>query len=186
MSALMRPSTDQADMSRTQRSIQARRVSGTLEQLRTHGTFDHLDFGKARVGRITHRIHGHHQRTYRFVHDLDADAVTIPSLLPATLPPALHREVRCVLRPIVSHGVRDGMRLDPEKGELRVFQSRGSLTLSITIRNDAYEYCTDHLIRLADDVLRALLGESAAVSDSSSRNSDIAHRTIAPTSSPMR
>ncbi len=150
---------DSLEVSRPQRTLRARRVSETLEQLLGHGMFGHLDLGKARVGRITHRIHGHHERAYRFVLDFDADAVTIPSLLPATLPPSLHRELRCVLRPILANGLKEHIRVDPEKGELRVFQNRGSLTLSITVRNDAYEYCTDQLIRLADEVLAALLRE---------------------------
>lgn len=175
---------DSLEVSRSQRTLRARRVSETLEQLQGRGTFGHLDLGKARVGRITHRIHGHHERAYRFVLDFDADAVTIPSLLPATLSPSLHRELRCVLRPILSNGLKEHIRVDPEKGELRVFQNRGLLTLSITVRNDAYEYCTDQLIRLADEVLAALLREQRE-STSAGRVASMDRRSLERASSTL-
>lgn len=177
---------DSLEVSRSQRTRRSRRVSETLEQQLARGTFDRLDLGKARVGRITHRIYGHHDRAYRFVLDFDADAVTIPSLLPATLPPSLHRELRCVLRPTLSNGVKERVRLDPEKGELRVFQSRGLLTLSVTVRNDAYEYCTDQLIKLADEVFKALLAEQKHADESARRVATVERRSAEQPSSSMR
>jgi len=48
--------------------------------------------------------------------------------------------------------------LDPEKGELRTFVKHGSLTISITVRNDAYEYCAEYLVELAAEVLNAYAG----------------------------
>lgn len=176
---------DSLEASRSQRTRRSRRVSETLEQLLARGTFGHLDLGKARVGRITHRIHGHHDRAYRFVLDFDADAVTIPSLLPAALPPSLQRELRCVLRPILSNGVKERVRLDPEKGELRVFQSRGLLTLSVTVHNDAYEYCTDQLVKLVDEVLKALRAERDNADESTRRVASIERHSVARASSSM-
>lgn len=148
-------STESQGDSRTQRSKLARRISHTLEEFLVQRAFQHLHLGKVRVGRLTHRILWHQDRVYRFVVDFDAGAVTIPSLLPATLSPQLLRELRGSLRPVSSSGSCERTQLDPEKGELRVFLKHGSLTLSITVRNDAYEYCTQQLVRLADDVLKS-------------------------------
>lgn len=152
--------TETTEVSRTQRSTLTRRVNCTLEQMLEQRTFHDLELGKARVGRITHRIHWHHDRMHRFVLDFDAGAVTIPSLLPTSLPPALLREIRCFIRPVCANATRERIQLDADKGELRMFEKHGSLTVSITVRNDAYEYCTGQLIRLAQDVLR-ILNESA-------------------------
>ena len=135
------------------RSSQGRRVTDTLEKYLRQGEFRQLQLGKLRVGRMTHRVLWHHDRMYRFVLDVDAGAVIFPSLLPATLPPQLIRELRGFLRP-------DG-GIEREFGELRVFVQHGALTLSVTVTNDAYEYCTNHLVRLADRVLGSFLEQPA-------------------------
>jgi hypothetical protein len=135
------------------RSSLGRRVTDTLEKYLRQGEFRALQMGRLRVGRMTHRVLWHHNRAYRFVLDVDAGAVIFPSLLPATLPPQLLRELRCFLR-------ADG-GIEREFGELRVFVQHGALTLSVTVANDAYEYCTNHLVRLADRVLGSFLEQPA-------------------------
>ena len=152
--------TETPAVSRTQRLTLTRRVNGTLEQMLEQRTFRDLELGKARVGRITHRIHWHHDCSHRFVLDFDAGAVSIPSLLPTSLPPTLLREIRGFLRPTCASAAKERAQLDADKGELRMFEKHGSLTVSITVHNDAYEYCTDQLIQLAQEVLR-IFRESA-------------------------
>jgi hypothetical protein len=140
-----------------------------LEQFVAQGVFQHVDAGQLRVGRLTHRILWHHNRVHRFVLDFDAGAVTIPSLLPATLPPRLVRELRCILRQSPSSSLAERAQLDPDKAELRIFMKHGSLTFSMTVRSDCYEYCTGQLVRLADEVLGTLLQEQAYVAKEISR-----------------
>ncbi len=147
------PTTATPNVSRTHRSTLTRRVNDTLEQLLAQRVFHQLELGKARVGRITHRLHWHRDGIHRFVLDFDAGAVSIPSLLPTNLPPALLREIRSFIRPVCANSAKERSQLDPDKGELRTFEKHGSLTVSITVRNDAYEYCTDQLVRLANQVL---------------------------------
>ena len=133
------------------------------------GVFHHVDAGHLRVGRLTHRILWHHDHLHRFVLDFDAGAVTLPSLLPATLPPRLVRELRSIMRQASSSLPRERSQFDPDKAELRVFMKHGSLTFSMTARNDCYEYCTEQLIGLADGVLRTLFEEQACVDREISR-----------------
>ncbi|HEY4368922.1 MAG TPA: hypothetical protein VGN07_16930 [Steroidobacteraceae bacterium] len=146
---------------RSHRSQVVRRVNDVLESFVQQGVFQQVHFGKVRVGRMTHRVLWHHNRLYRFVLDLDAGAVMFPSFLPATLPPQLLRELRCFLRPVPAHGCGDRNQLDPEKGELRVFVQHGTLTLSITVTRDAYEYCMEQLVRFADGILNSFLEQPA-------------------------
>jgi hypothetical protein len=131
----------------------ARRVTDALERFHWQGEFRQLHLGRLRVGRMTHRVLWHHDRVYRFALDVDAGAVMFPSLLPATLPPQLLRELRAFLRP-------DG-GIEREFGEVRVFVQHGALSLSVTVANDAYEYCTNHLVRMADRVLSSFLEQPA-------------------------
>ena len=142
--------------SRTYRTTVSRRVSHVLEQLLSIRAVERLELGKVRLGRMTHRIHWQRSRDYRFVLDFDAGAVTIPSLSPGTAPQQLLQDLKTFLRPATA-GERT--LLDPEKGELRMFIKHGSLTLCIIVHKDAYEYCTEYLVNLANEVLSASVGQ---------------------------
>ena len=139
---------------RTYRTTLTQRLNRTLARLLLRHAVEHIELGKARVGLITHRIHWHRHRAYRFVLDFDAGAVSIPSLAPGSPPQELLRELRNVMRPVANATI-ERESLDPEKGELRTFVKHGSLTISITVRNDAYEYCAEYLVALASEVLNA-------------------------------
>jgi hypothetical protein len=158
---------DTQSKGRAHRLQVARRVSEVLDGLLQRGTFQQVLFGKVRVGRVTHRVLWLQGRVYRFTLDLDAGAVMFPALLPATapvaMPPQLPRELKAFLRPVAAGAVRDANQIDPGKGELRVVMLHGSLTLSITVRDDAYEYCTEQLVRTADAVLTVFLDQPAYV-----------------------
>jgi hypothetical protein len=140
------------ERNRPARSTVTRRVNDTLRALLDQAAFRQLELGKARVGRVIHRIFWHYDRSYRFILDFDASAVTMPSLMRAT--PQLVRELQGQARSLGS-GYFDGCEaLDPTKGELRVFTRRGSLTLSVTVLDNEFEYCTGYLINLADIAVR--------------------------------
>jgi hypothetical protein len=143
-----------ADFTRSQpaRSTVTRRVNDTLRALLAQSAFGHLELGKARVGRVTNRIFWHDERSYRFIIDFDAGALTMPALMRAT--PQVVRELQAQARS-TGTGCFDGCAgLDPTKGELRVFSLRGSLTLSVTVLDNAFEYCTEYLINLARTAIR--------------------------------
>jgi len=123
-----------------------RRVTMALQGLLRRGNLQGLKLGKKmRDGRITHQVQWRHHRSYRFVVDMEANAIVLPAILPATLRPQLTRDVHAFLR---SEGC-----LDPHRGELRMFVKHGALTLSVTFPNVEYEDCTEYLVRLADRVL---------------------------------
>jgi hypothetical protein len=149
---------------RTYRTTLTQRLNRTLARLLLRHAVEHVELGKARVGLITHRIRWHRNHAYRFVLDFDAGAVSIPSLAPGSPPQDLLRELRNVMRPAANGPISNGTAangtaeresLDPEKGEVRTFVKHGSLTISITVRNDAYEYCAEYLVELAGEVLNA-------------------------------
>jgi hypothetical protein len=149
--ALLEPTAGLPGDTRSYRATLTQRLNRTLARLLLRHAVENVELGKARVGRITHRIHWHRNRAYRFVLDFDAGAVSIPSLSPGTPPQELLSELRTALRP----GSGTHSSLDPEKGELRTFVKHGSLTISITVLNDSYEYCAEYLVGLAGEVLQA-------------------------------
>ena len=123
-----------------------RRVAGALQNAKHCGNLQDLRLGKKmRDGRITHHVQWRHDKPHRFVVDMEANAVVLPAILPATLQPQLPREVHAFLR-------NEGC-LDSELGELRMFVKHGALTLSMTFRDARYEDCTNYLVRLAERVL---------------------------------
>jgi hypothetical protein len=129
-----------------------RHVNCTLRHLLAERAFTRLELGTPRSGSVTHHIAWYHDRIYRFTFDFTAGAVAIPAISLAT--PSLLRELRCAMRMPSGRGALVSNALDPDQGELRVFAPRGVLTLSITVRNDAYGYCTEKLVRLTDRVIR--------------------------------
>nr|WP_298721339.1 hypothetical protein [uncultured Steroidobacter sp.] len=141
------------ERSRPARSTVTQRVNDTLRELLEQNAFRQLELGKARVGRVTNRIFWHHDRSYRFILDFDASAVTMPALMPAV--PQLVRQLQGPSRSMSGCALDARAALDPTKGELRVFSLRGSLTLSVTVLNNAFEYCTEYLINLAGAAIRS-------------------------------
>lgn len=135
------------------RATVTQRVHVTLHELSKQAAFRRLELGKRRVGRVTNRIFWHHDRGYRFILDLDANAVAMPDVMAAT--PQRVRELQGQSRSISSLVLEARAALDPTKGELRIFSLRGSLTLSVTVLNNAFEYCTQYLINLADAAIRS-------------------------------
>ncbi len=123
-----------------------KRVTSALQELLRRGNFQGLKLGKKmRDGRITHHVHWQHQKSYRFVVDMEASAIVLPAILPASMRPQLTRDVHSFLR---SEGC-----LDADRGELRMFVKHGALTLSVTFLDARYEDCTDYLVLIADRVL---------------------------------
>ncbi len=136
------------------RSKAARRVNAVLADMVHRKTLKEVQFGSIRVGRVVHRIRWHHDRVYRFALDLDAKAVALTSFLPARLPPQLLRDLQSFLRMLMAQGAIGS-------GDVRVFARHGSLTLAIVVHGDAYEHCTEQLLRLGDRILREFLDQPA-------------------------
>lgn len=120
------------------------------EQVRRE-RFQALVAGRLRVGRIIHRVLWHHDRWYRLVLDLEADAVLFPALLPATLPPQMLKTLRQSLLQRGAPGQTVGA------GELSVFYRHGTVTLSMSVLQRDYQQCTRTLLAVADEVLGTFL-----------------------------
>lgn len=114
-----------------------------------------LTIGKVRVGRQVHRVTWSDGSDSRFVLDLEANAVAVPRLISTRALRMDQRDVRQLLRPYMTTKQEHDL-LDPGKGELRAFVQHGSLSLSITVLNDAFEDCTNALIRIASCILDSL------------------------------
>lgn len=146
-------SIENIQRSQPARATVTQRVNLTLRELLKRNAFRELELGKTRVGRVTNRIFWHHDRGYRFILDFDASAVAMPALMRAT--PQLVRELQGPSRSMGGLVLEGRAALDPAKGELRVFSLRGSLTLSVTVLNNAFEDCTEYLINLAGAAIRS-------------------------------
>jgi hypothetical protein len=138
---------------RAARANQARRVVAALQSGLPERA--QLSVGKLRVGRQVHRVTWSDGRDLRFVFELDANAVTIPGLISTNALRMDQRGIGQLLRPYLAAKQERGL-LDLNKGELRAFVQRGSLSLSITVLNDAFEDCTNALIRIATCILDSL------------------------------
>ncbi|WP_116807932.1 hypothetical protein [Steroidobacter cummioxidans] len=139
---------------RAARTSQSARVLATLQSDLLQHARGPMTVGKIRVGRQVHRLTWRDGRDLRFIFDLDAGAVTISGLINTTAARMDQRGVRQLLRPYLTPSPEREV-LDPRKGELRAFVQHGSLSLSITVFDDAFEYCTSTLLRIADRVIES-------------------------------
>lgn len=135
---------------RAARSKKACRVAAALQSGLPERAV--LTLGKVRVGRQVHRVTWSDGRDSRFVFDLEANAVAVPGLISTRALGLDQRDIRQLLRPYLTAKQEHDV-LDPGKGELRAFVQHGSLSLSITVLNDAFEECTRALIRIASCIL---------------------------------
>jgi hypothetical protein len=140
--------------SRATRASQSARVLATLQSDLLQHAHGPMTAGKIRVGRQVHRLTWRDGRELRFIFDLDAGAVTLSGLIGTTAAGMGQRDVRQLLRPYLTP-TRERELLDPSKGELRAFVQHGSLSLSITVFDDAFEYCTSALLRIADRIIES-------------------------------
>ena len=137
---------------RAARASQSARVLATLQSDLLQAAHGPVTAGKIRVGRQVHRLTWRDGRELRFIFDLDAGAVTLSGLISTTASGMGQRDVRQLLRPYLTP---ERELLDPRKGELRAFVQHGSLSLSITVFDDAFEYCTSALLRIADRMIES-------------------------------
>lgn len=142
---------------RAARASQSARVVATLKSDVMQRAQGQVTPGKIRVGRQVHRVTWRDGRDLRFIFDVDAGAVTIPALISTTASGLGQRDLRQLLRPYLTP-TPEREQLDPNKGELRAFVQHGTLSLSITVLADAFEYCTSALLRIADCVLESQQG----------------------------
>lgn len=155
---------------RISRSKEARAVGEVLRDYARRGVFRDFTESNMRIGRIVFRMLWHDQRTYRFVFDREASELSFPALLPGvTARSPRFRELKLFLRsysipestpesiPEPAQELPEHRRLDPRKGELRLFVRHGALTLGVAVKNGEYEYCTRRMVQLAQDVLTMFL-----------------------------
>jgi hypothetical protein len=133
-------------------------VDSILRGYVDRGVFRSLGAAQRRGAAIAFPIVWHHGRTFRFVVDRTARAVSLPQVLPSV--PArspMLRELRAFLRQFESPTLPPHRRIDPAKGRLRVSTARAGVSLAIAVRNREWEYCTRRLIHLAHEIYMVFL-----------------------------
>lgn len=147
---------------RALRSKEARAVSEVLASYTRRGEFKSLSEGAMRVGRLGYRILWHHERVYRFVFDLEASELCFPELIsPVNARSPVVRELNALLRRCSMHDTEQ-RRIDPRKGQARLFVRRAALSLCMTVKDGHYEYCTQRLVQLAHEMLTTFADDRPA------------------------
>lgn len=150
--------TESSTPARISRSKEARAVGEVLRGYARRGVFRDFTESNMRIGRIVFRMSWHNQRTYRFVFDLEASELSFPALLPGvTARSPRFRELKAFLRPHPAQELPQHRHIDHCKGELRLVVRHGALTLGVAVKNSEYEYCTQRLLQLAEEVLTVFI-----------------------------
>lgn len=146
---------------RPRRCRTAARVNATLAKLVRRNELQDVTFGRLRVGRMINRIQWDDSGVHKFSLDVDAGALVLPSFLPGRLPPLLRKDLQSFLRPTRLGSVFGDATLDRFQGEIRVFFCHGALSPAVVVHADAYEACTEALVRLGRRILLEFLDQPA-------------------------
>jgi hypothetical protein len=136
----------------------ARVVTEALKGYAERGVFRGLSHPQRRGKTTAFTMLWHHGRRFRFVMNETARVVSFPDLLPGV--PArspMFRELKAFLHQFESDAVPEHRRIDPRKGRLKVAARAGAASVTLSVKNGEWEYCSRRLVHLAQEVYMVFL-----------------------------
>jgi hypothetical protein len=140
------------------KTVPARVVTDALKGYAERGVFRGLSNPQRRGKTTAFTMLWHHGRRFHFVLDETAGTVSFPDLLPGV--PArspMFKELKAFLHQFETDAVPDHRRIDPKKGRLKVLPRGGDVSVTLTVKNGEWEYCTRRLVHLAQEVYMVFL-----------------------------
>lgn len=128
-------------------------VAGILEEYAQRGVFRGFSRGKTRF-----KIVWHYDREVDLTLDERAKTLTFPALLPGI--PAkspMYREFKEFLESRHAPDLLEHRRIDPTKAQAGCRNSKGSVSVSLTVRTGGFEYATRKLVNLIDEIFKDFL-----------------------------
>jgi hypothetical protein len=138
-------------------------VAGILEEYAQRGVFRGFSHGLAAGGEAGFKKAGfkivwHYDREMDLTLDERSKTLTFTALLPA-LPArsAMYREFKEFLESRHSPELLEHRRIDPKKAHATCRNSKGSVSVTLTVRAGGFEYGTRKLVNLVDEIFKDFL-----------------------------
>ncbi|MEO8029149.1 MAG: hypothetical protein ABI823_21895 [Bryobacteraceae bacterium] len=135
-------------------------VHEILADYAARAVFRGFSRGTSTATKAAFRMLWHRDRFFDLILDTKAGTLTMPLVLPdVPADSSMYREVQLWIKERHSKDLPDHRRIDPRKARLTCGNSRGSVSLKMTLKSKDYGYATRKLIHAVHEVFLAFLLE---------------------------
>jgi len=121
-----------------------------MEDYAKRAVFRSFSKQPARNGVAAFKMIWHRDRVFELVIDAEKKTIVIPEVLPA-VPKDLYRDFKAFVESRHDATLPDHRRIEKTKSRLRCANRRGSVTLTMSVKDGDYEYGLQRLIHLVHE-----------------------------------
>lgn len=137
-------------------------VSEVLALYARRGVFRAFSEGASQRGKISFSIVWHHGRRFDVVLDMEKNVLRFHNVLSAVpANSAMYGELKDFVKSRQSHDVPEHRSINKRKAEVRPYNRRGNVSLSIEIKDADYVYATRKIVHLVNEIFLVFLIDGA-------------------------
>ena len=135
-------------------------VTATLENYARRGVFRGFSEAARSKTKVEYRLRWHHDQVFELIFDVAKDTLRFPRLLPSVASSSeMQKELQRFVESRHSDEVVEHRRIDKNKAQARAQNRKGSVALSVSIKDGDDEYATRKLIHLAHEIFLVFLAD---------------------------
>lgn len=133
-------------------------VTAVLEGYAEKAVFRGFSAHPRRSGQAIYKMVWHHDRQFELLLDVPNKTLQFPAVLPGVpAKSAMYRELRVFLKSRTSEGTPEHRRVNPAKARITPANQRGTVALSLTLKDGDFEYATRKLIQVVHEIFMVFL-----------------------------
>lgn len=133
-------------------------VTSILEGYAAKAVFRGFSAHPKRGGRAVYKMIWHHDRPFELLLDTAGKTLQFPEVLPQVpMRSAMYRELRAFLKERQSGELPEHRRVDPSKARLKVVNQRGTVSVTMTVKDGDFDYATRKLVHVVHEIFLIFL-----------------------------
>jgi hypothetical protein len=133
-------------------------VTGILEGYAAKAVFRGFSAHPGAKGQASYRMVWHHDRPFEMLLDAGRKTLEFPVVLPGV--PArspMYRELKAFLKARQSEEMPEHRRVNPAKARLALGNKRGTVSLTVTVKDGDFDYATRKIIHIVHEIFLIFL-----------------------------
>ena len=133
-------------------------VTAILEGYAEKAVFRGFSAHAVRGGKATYRMIWHHDRPFELLLDVPKKTLRFPAVLPGVpVRSAMYRELKAFLKARQSDEIPEHRRVNPAKARLSAANQRGTVSLTVTVKDGDFDYATRKIIHVVHEIFLIFL-----------------------------
>jgi hypothetical protein len=133
-------------------------VAAVLEGYAEKGVFRGFSAHPKRGGKAAYKMIWHYDREYELLLDAHAKTLQFPAVLPGVPQRSpMYRELRAFVKSRTTGEMPAHRSVDPAKARLALANVRGSVSLTLTVKDGDCDYATRKLIQIVHEIFMVFL-----------------------------